>query len=159
MQRRPPGALAPTRTGIASKTSYVSGGNSIVYHNSRWILNGSWHYAAWLVNEWAPCTDISADFWPIRFGEFFTFVSQIFNVGGGFSCSTLRPTQHTLANFQRTKQLFVQQENVRKFIHGDTCLYSTVLDFPVAVLPISGHSINALCAPLNKSQSIINMYL
>ncbi len=77
----------------------------------------------------------------------FSFISQIFYVGGGFSCPSLRPAQHTSANVQRTKQLFVQQKNVRKFIHGDACI---LLDFPVKVLPIIGHCINALYAPLIK---------
>jgi hypothetical protein len=30
-------------------------------------------------------------------------------VGGGFSRPTLHPAHHISANFQRTKQLFVQQ--------------------------------------------------
>jgi hypothetical protein len=53
-------------------------------------------------------------------------------VGGGFSRPTLHPAHHISANFQRTKQLFVQQESAlftvqfRMYTEDSLCLFSSV---------------------------------
>ncbi len=57
---------------------------------------------------------ISADFLPAGSANNLPCISQIFYVGGGFSRPTLHPAHPISANFQRTKQLFVQQELVDK---------------------------------------------
>ena len=58
----------------------------------------------------SPVYKISADFLPAGFANNSPYISQIFYVGGEFSRPTLHPAHHISANFQRTKQLFVQQK-------------------------------------------------
>ncbi len=64
----------------------------------------------WSDNEWALHISIPRIFAGQNWRNFHPYISQISYVGGGFSRPTLHPAHHISANFQRTKQLFVQQE-------------------------------------------------
>jgi hypothetical protein len=84
-----------------------------------------------------PCTDYSADFLPYRFSEFPSVYFRDFLRRWGIFSPNTSLAHHTSANFQRTKQLFVQQKRWRKtcaivqyIIHRACCycfLYLEVL--------------------------------
>jgi hypothetical protein len=60
----------------------------------------------------SPVYKFSADFSLAGFANNLPYISQISYVGGGFSRPTLHPAHHMSANFQRTKQLFVQHKSI-----------------------------------------------
>ncbi len=73
----------------------------------------------------SPVYKISADFLPAGLANKLPYISQIFYVGGGFSRPTLHPAHHISANFQRTKQLFVQQKEPQ-VVNLDSIIFQMV---------------------------------